>query len=131
MLTKIGELSKKTGVHVETIRYYERLHLIPKPKRSESGHRFYNDVHRKRLAFIRRCRLLDFSLDEIRFLLQAVETDNPSCSEVEKFSAHHLARLQAKIEDFRAMEKTLQALLAQCRTHDGPTCPLIDVLYEK
>ncbi|MCH8323056.1 MAG: MerR family transcriptional regulator, partial [Proteobacteria bacterium] len=77
MLIKIGELSLKTGVHIETIRYYERLKLIPKPGRSEAGHRVYSESHAKRLAFIRRCRGLDFSLAEIRYLLQTAEADNP------------------------------------------------------
>ena len=130
MLSKIGALSRQTGVHVETIRYYERIRLLPKPARSEGGHRFYTLVHEKRLSFIRRCRALDFSLDEIRFLLQAAEADKPSCGEVEKFSEKHLSRLRDKIKEFKAMEKTLKALLSQCQANKGPSCPLIDVLYE-
>lgn len=130
MLIKIGELSNKTGIHIETIRYYERLKLIPKPGRSGAGHRVYSDHHLKRLSFIRRCRELDFSLDEIRYLLQAAEDDNPSCAEVEKFSKKHLSLIQSKIKDLRAMEKTLKTLLGECQGNRAPGCPLIDVLYE-
>ncbi len=131
MLIKIGELSQKTGVHIETIRYYERILLIPKPGRTEAGHRIYGDQHLKRLVFIRRCRALDFSLNEIRFLLQAVEEDNPSCADVEAFSEKHLKLIQAKIKDLRAMEKTMKSLLNECQGNRTPGCPLIEVLYEE
>ena len=130
MLIKIGELSLKTGVHIETIRYYERLRLIPKPGRSEAGHRVYTESHAKRLSFIRRCRGLDFSLAEIRYLLQTAEADNPSCAEVEKFSKKHLDLIRAKIRDLRKMEKTMKTLLSECQANRAPGCPLIDVLYE-
>lgn len=129
MLIKIGELSLKTGVHIETIRYYERLKLIPKPGRSEAGHRVYSEDHVKRLSFIRRCRNLDFSLNEIRFLLQAAGKENPSCADVEKFSQEHLNLIQGKIRDLRAMEKTMKNLLGECQDNRAPGCPLIDVLY--
>lgn len=129
MLMKIGEVSLKTGVHIETIRYYERLKLIPKPGRSEAGHRVYTGDHAKRLSFIRRCRALDFSLDEIRFLLHSAEADNPSCAEVEKFSRKHLKLIQGKIRELRGMEKTLKTLLTACAANQSPSCPLIDVLY--
>ena len=76
MLMKIGEVSLKTGVHIETIRYYERLKLMPKPDRTQSGHRVYGAEHENRLRFIRRSRGLDFTLKEIRFLLQAAEAEN-------------------------------------------------------
>lgn len=130
MLFKIGELSKKTGVHIETIRYYERLGLMPKPKRSEAGHRFYDELQAKRLTFIRRARELDFSLNEIRYLLHAVEEENPSCAELEKFSEKHLKLIRDKIKTLRAMEKTIKKLLSECQGNRAPGCPLIDVLYE-
>lgn len=130
ILIKIGELSNKTGVHIETIRYYERMKLLPKPNRTEAGHRVYGDHHLKRLSFIRRCRELDFSLDEIRFLFQAAEDDNPPCEKVERFSQKHLAAIGKKIRELRAMEKTLKILLAECQDNRTPGCPLIDVLYE-
>ena len=130
MLMKIGEISRDTGVHIETIRYYERLKLIPKPSRSEAGHRVYTSDHKNRLLFIRRCRGLDFSLNEIRFLLQAAEADNPSCADIAKFSEKHLALIQGKIKDLRAMEKTMKTLLKECQGNQTPGCPLIDVLFQ-
>jgi len=129
-MIKIGELSNKTGVHIETIRYYERISLMPKPDRTENGHRVYGSEHEKRLSFIRQARELDFSLKEIRTLLQAAEADNPSCADVEEFSENHLKLIQGKIKHLRAMEKTMKSLLKECQGNRTPGCPLIDVLYE-
>ncbi len=128
---KIGKLSKKTNCQIETIRYYERIGLMPKPDRTQSGHRVYGSEHEKRLSFIRHSRELDFSLGEIRTLLQAAEVDNPSCAEVEEFSEKHLKLIQGKIKDLRVMEKTMKNLLSECQGNRAPGCPLIDVLYEK
>ena len=131
MLMKIGEVSLKTGVHIETIRYYERLKLMPKPDRTNSGHRVYGAEHENRLRFIRRSRGLDFTLKEIRFLLQAAEAENPSCADVEQFSKKHLNIIQDKIKDLRVMEKTMKTLLSECQGNKVPGCPLIDVLYQE
>lgn len=128
MTMKIGEVSKRTGVHIETIRYYERIRLMPKPHRSEGGQRFYNEDHEKRLTFIRRCRALDFPLADIRFLLQIAEKDTPSCAEVEAFAGKHLGRIRAKLKELRAMERTLKGLVAECRTNRRPACPVIERL---
>ena len=127
---KIGVLAKKTDCQIETIRYYERIGLMPKPDRTQSGHRVYGSEHEKRLRFILRSRELDFSLGEIRTLLQAAEAENPSCAEVEKFSEKHLELIQGKIKDLKAMEKTMKNLLKECQGNRTPGCPLIDVLYE-
>jgi len=128
---KIGILSKKTDCQIETIRYYERIGLMPKPDRTESGHRVYGSEHEKRLSFIRRCRELDFSLKEISFLLAAAENENPSCAEIEKFSGKHLSLIQAKIKDLRAMEKIMKSLLNECQGNRTLGCPLINVLYQE
>lgn len=130
-MLKIGALAKKTNCQIETIRFYERIGLMPNPDRTESGHRVYGPEHVKRLRFIRRSRELDFSLGEIRFLLQAVEEENPSCAEMEKFSIKHLKLIQDKIKELRGMEKTLNNLLTQCAGNQTPSCPLIDVLYDE
>ncbi len=131
MLMKIGEVSLKTGVHIETIRYYERLKLMPKPDRTHSGHRVYGAEHENRLRFIRRSRELDFTLKEIRFLLQAAEAENPSCADVEQFSEKHLNIIRGKIKDLRVMEKTMKTLLHECQGNKVPGCPLIHVLYQE
>ncbi|HXV73310.1 MAG TPA: MerR family DNA-binding protein, partial [Sphingomonadales bacterium] len=119
-----------SGVHIETIRYYERIRLIPKPVRSEGGQRFYSEDNEKRLAFIRRCRALDFSLADIRFLLSIAEKDTPSCAEVEKFTARQLERVEQKLRELRAMVRVLKPLLAECSANRAPSCPVIDRFYE-
>lgn len=128
---KIGTLAKKTGCQIETIRFYERTGLMPKPDRTHSGHRVYGAEHENRLRFIRRSRGLDFTLKEIRFLLQAAESDNPSCADVEKFSKKHLGLIQGKIKDLRAMERTMKTLLSECQGNRVLGCPLIHVLYQE
>src|SRR3546814_908405 len=77
----IGTLSGRTGVNIETIRYYERIGVMPKPPRSVGGQRVYDAGHLKRLAFIRRSRELGFSLDEIRALLRLVDGGDYPCGE--------------------------------------------------
>lgn len=128
---KIGTLAKKTGCQIETIRFYESTGLMPKPDRTHSGHRVYGAEHENRLRFIRRSRGLDFTLKEIRFLLQIAEAENPSCADVEKFSKTHLSIIQGKIKGLRAMERTMKALLHECQLNRVPGCPLIDVLYQE
>ena len=128
---KIGTLAKKTGCQIETIRFYERTGLMPKPDRTHSGHRVYGAEHENRLRFIRRSRGLDFTLKEIRFLLQAAEAENPSCADVEQFSKKHLNIIQDKIKDLKAMERTMKTLLSECQGNKVPGCPLIDVLYQE
>lgn len=78
----IGELSKRTGVNIETIRYYERNGVLPKPPRTEGGHRAYDSAFVKRLSFIARARQLGFSLEEIRSLLSLVDGSGFTCADV-------------------------------------------------
>ena len=77
----IGEMSKRTGVNIETVRYYEKISLMPKPDRSEGGNRLYNDVQLQRLFFIKRCREIGFSQSEIRVLLSMVDREDVTCAE--------------------------------------------------
>src|SRR5438034_385743 len=86
----IGELSKHSGVNIETIRYYERIKMLPAPPRTASGRRVYRATDLRILAFIRRSRELGFSLDEIRALLRLGAPGKASCSEVKEIAAHHL-----------------------------------------
>ena len=126
---RIGELSRRTGCNIETIRYYERIRLLPRPPRSASRYRLYDIDAVRRLAFVRRARELGFALDEIRALLtlsggQASDT----CAEVRNLAATHLAEIRAKIADLRAMERVLSAAVRCCDRGEAPGCPLIDTL---
>ncbi|MBI3827319.1 MAG: helix-turn-helix domain-containing protein [Candidatus Rokubacteria bacterium] len=125
----IGRLAKDTGTNVETIRYYERVGLLPAPPRSEGGYRLYRVEHLKRLNFIRRARGLGFSIGEIRRLLRLGDERKRPCAEVRIVAEAHLKDVQAKIVDLRRMERVLKATVARCADGGGTHCPLIDALY--
>lgn len=86
----IGELSRRTGVHIETIRYYEKIGMLPKPRRTGGGRRAYGPDQTRLLAFIRRARELGFSLDEIRALLAIEQSNDGSCAEVRSIATLNL-----------------------------------------
>lgn len=123
----IGALSKRTGVNIETVRYYEKIGLLPSPPRTEGGHRLYPDAHQKRLVFVRRSRELGFTLDEIRNLLGLVE-GGYTCGEVQETALTHLTGIRRKIADLRRMERTLAETAARCAGGTAPECPIVDVL---
>ena len=125
----IGTLSKRTGCHSETIRYYERISLLPAPPRSPGGNRLYGPEHLKRLAFIRRSRELGFTLDEVRAMLRLVDGGAYTCAEVLALSAQHLQDVRHKIKDLKKLEKTLVAIVSQCSGDAVPECPIIDALF--
>ena len=125
----IGALSARAGVHIETVRYYERIGIMPKPPRTEGGHRIYDSDHLKRLAFIRRARELGFSLDEVRGLLELVDGGDLTCGEVQRTTLAHAADVRRKMADLQRMEAMLRAMAAQCEGGDVPQCPALDVLW--
>src|SRR5712692_3417713 len=108
----IGRLSRDTGTKVETIRYYERVGLLPAPARSEGGYRLYRVDHLKRLNFIRRARTLGFSIDEVRTLLRLADERRRPCAEVRVVAEAHLEDVRAKIADLTAMEHVLKDTVA-------------------
>jgi MerR family transcriptional regulator, mercuric resistance operon regulatory protein len=124
----IGKLSRLTGVNIETIRYYERVGMLPPPRRTASGRRIYGAAEARTLAFIRRARELGFALAEIRALLALGAPGNASCAEVREIAAHHLARIRAKIADLEKLEGLLAGTVAKCSGRRVPECPVIDVL---
>ncbi len=111
---KIGELAAATGTQVETIRYYEREDLLPTPARTEGNYRVYNDAHAHRLAFIRHCRCLDMTLDEIRVLLHHKDAPTESCGEVDALLDDHIGHVVNRIKELKALERELRALRAGC-----------------
>ena len=125
----IGELSRRTGVNIETIRYYERVKMLPPPPRTASGRRIYGPAETRSSAFIRRSRELGFTLDEIRALL-ALSTENSkaACAEVRELAVGHLEEVRAKIADLRAMERVLAEAVRNCDAGELPGCPMIDAL---
>lgn len=125
----IGMLSRRTGCNIETIRYYEKIGLLPAPARSEGGHRLYGHGHLMRLGFVRRARGLGFTLDEIRALLQLAEDRNRPCAEAREVAVVHLADVRAKIADLRAMEAVLAETVLRCADGKTPDCPLLETLF--
>ena len=126
----IGALSKRTGVNIETIRFYERVGILPKPPRSAGGHRIYGQDQLMRLGFVRRSRELGFSLDDVRGLLRLVDGGRYTCAEVKAITLDHLADIHRKIADLRRLEETLVKVAGRCRGGKVPDCPVIEALFD-
>ncbi|MBT2131588.1 helix-turn-helix domain-containing protein [Planktotalea lamellibrachiae] len=126
----IGEMSKSTGVNIETIRYYERIEIMPKPDRTAGGNRQYNHDQLKRLSFIKRSRELGFSIEEIRALLTMVDRSDFTCGEVHSMTTEHLASVKEKILALHRLEHALETMAAECGRGDVPDCPILDTLFE-
>jgi MerR family mercuric resistance operon transcriptional regulator len=124
----IGELSRLTGVNIETIRYYERIKMLPAPARTEGGRRVYGPDERRLLAFVRRARELGFTLNEIRTLLNLGAPESASCAEVKEIASAHLASVRAKLADLLRLEGVLANAVAQCTGDSAPACPVLDIL---
>lgn len=124
----IGELSKRSGVNIETIRYYERVKMLAPPPRTASGRRVYHSTDLRILVFIRRSRELGFSLDEIRALLRLGGPEMASCREVRDIAAHHLEDVRAKLGDLKKLERLLATTVARCSGKTAPDCPVLDIL---
>lgn len=126
---QIGVLSERTGVNIETIRYYERIGLMTAPPRSPSGYRRYSMDDVRRLNFVRRLRELGFALEDVRALLDLAEAKRTACREVRELAAAHLDEVQDKIRDLRRMERVLKDMVASCERGVTPECPMIETLW--
>ena len=124
----IGKLSDQSGVKIETIRYYEKIGLMPHPPRKEGGHRVYSDAHAQRLRFIKRGRELGFSLENIRVLI-GLEDKKPSCAEVYDISTEHLEEIRNKIADLKKLERALSSMAKKCDRNETPDCAIIKGLF--
>jgi len=123
-----GELAKRSGCNIETIRYYENIGLLPLPARNKGGHRLYAQADQERLRFLMRCRELGFSIDELRSLLSLVDSGEYSCGEIHDLTMDHLKRVRQKMSDLRKLERTLKTIAANCADGSKPDCPIIDAL---
>lgn len=126
-----GTLAKQSGVNSETIRYYEKIGLMPDPIRSSGGHRIYEQPHLKRLSFIRRTRELGFTLEEIRGLLGLVDGGDYTCAEVRNRTLSHLDDVAQKIRDLQKMQRTLKSMVSKCDGGLVPDCPIVDELFSE
>lgn len=112
---KIGELAKRTGCPVETIRYYEHQGLLPSPSRNNSNYRLYSQLHFERLTFIRNCRVLDMTLEEIGRLLAMHDRPHASCALISTLVKEHIAHVEARIQNLQALHAQLRELLGRCK----------------
>lgn len=115
---KIGELAKATGTSIETIRFYEREGLLPQASRTGGNYRIYDVSHVERLAFVRHCRSLDMTLDEIRVLLRFKDAPQESCGGVNELLDAHIGHVAERIRELKALEKQLMALRHLCQEAD-------------
>jgi len=125
----VGQLAEAAGVNVETIRYYQRIGLLPLPKRDYGSIRRYSTDDLKRVRFVKRAQALGFSLDEIALLLGL--SDGKHCAETKALAEKKLALVETKISDLAAMRASLTGLVAQCSKGSRRSgCPIIDALVE-
>jgi len=128
---KIGELSLATKTPVETIRFYEREGLLQQAPRSEGNYRIYSQEHAERMAFVRHCRQLDMTLDEIRVLLRFKDEPHAPCGEVNALLDEHIGHVATRIGELRQLERQLKALRAQCAgVHEAAQCGILNGLAQ-
>jgi len=122
-------MSRLTGVNIETIRYFEKIDMMPAPERSEGGNRQYSNEHLQRLFFINRCRQIGFNQREIKALLSMVDNKGVTCSEVHAITTEHIGDIRQKIRDLRKLERVLTQMANECSRGDIPDCPIIETLF--
>ncbi len=125
----IGELSRRADCNIETVRYYERIDIMPQPARNSGGHRLYDEEALKRLVFVRRCRALGFTLDQVRDLLHFVDRGDYTCADVKDMTVAHRAEMRRKITDLERMDQVLADMAKSCEGGRVPECPIIDALF--
>ena len=125
---RIGELSKNCGCPVETIRYFEKIGLLPEPARSTNGYRYYGETHQNWLQFILRSRDLGFSQSEVRRLTDLAHQQRPACSDVYDLLEEHVVDVRKRVAELMRMERALIRLKKQCHEGTLHDCPVIDEL---
>lgn len=126
----IGEISRRTGVNIETIRYFEKIGLIASPLRTSGGHRVYGEDHLRQLGFIRRARDLGFSPAEVRGILQLGGPTGACCDEVREIASRHLHTVRSKMADLARLEKLLASTIDRCSGGHAPGCAIIEMIEE-
>lgn len=125
---KIGEVATASGCHLETIRYYERIGLLPPPERTASGYRAYSASDVQRVRFITRGRDLGFSLDEIRSLLRLTPDPDLSCEDVDQLAKHHLGEIRERIDQLKGMAQELELTIQGCAGGRRAGCAILGTL---
>lgn len=126
---KIGELAAECGCQIQTIRYYEREGLLPPPARSEGNYRKYSAEHVQRLLFIRHCRSLDMTLEEVRRLLYFKDAPEENCGEVNSLLDRHIDGIASRLIELANLQTQLKALRAKCRdAQEAKNCGILHQL---
>jgi Cu(I)-responsive transcriptional regulator len=124
----IGRLAKATATNIETIRYYERIGLLPTPARTSGNYRAYGPDHLARLSVVRRSRDLGFSIETVRDLLSLADEKDRDCGAVDAIAREHLAEVERKIADLTALRRELRDLIGQCGHGTIAECRIIEAL---
>ncbi len=126
---RIGDLAKRTGCQAETVRYYEQAGLLPHPARGTGNYRSYDEHHVERLSFIRHCRSLDMTLEEIRTLLKFRDAPEKDCRDVNQLLDEHIGHVASRVAELRRLEKELKRLRRLCdRRQSSKTCGILNGL---
>lgn len=126
---RIGRLAEITDTPIATVRFYERAGLLPTAERADNNYRLYTAAHTERLSFIRHCRNLDMTLDEIRSLLRFKDGPPEDCSEVNALLDAHIGHVAQRIRELRALENDLKKLRARCLApHSINECGILNEL---
>ncbi|QEA37669.1 helix-turn-helix domain-containing protein [Pistricoccus aurantiacus] len=126
----IGDLARHSGCKPETVRYYERIGLLPKATRSEGGQRRYDARAVRRLTFIRHARDFGFSIEAVRELLKMADHPEMPCDEVDALAKHHLAEVESRLQRLKALRDELKRMVTQCEGGRVESCHIIEVLSD-
>ncbi len=126
----IGRMAEAGGYRVQTIRYYEEIGILPKPRRSAGNHRVYSPEHLDRVRFIRHSRALGFSIDQIRELLALSDDPNRPCEEVDAIARFHLEEVERKIARLEGFRLELKRMITNCAGGKVEQCRVIDTLSD-
>lgn len=127
----IGEVARRTGIKVPTIRYYEQIRLLRAPARSAGNRRSYGDADVRRLAFIRHARELGFDIETIRRLLALQDQPSRPCAEIDALTRQHLAAIEDKISRLAGLRDELRRIVAKCRGGRVDQCRIIESISEQ
>lgn len=123
---RIGELARRAGCEVQTVRFYEREGLLEEPQREPSGYRAYDARHLSRVNFIRHCRSLDIPLPEVRQLLQFAARPSQSCAQVNELLDDHIKLVKERIAALRQLERQLASLRKTCDGDSSRSCAILE-----
>jgi DNA-binding transcriptional MerR regulator len=126
--TLIGDLARRTGTKINTIRFYEDIGLMPKADRTEAGRRTYAEVDFRRLSFIRHSRGLGFSIDEIRSLMALSDQPDQDCAEAATIARRHLNSIKDRIERLEALQSQLTTIATSCSGGRAADCSVIEAI---